>query len=292
MNYCFVLAGVPSQIYDQVYRERKKFCKNDAEFLGRCLKKNGEPFYSKSDFDFFIKEVAERFRKDHHNTLAKTKFVCFYIDYSNETSRKLFESLHPAVFCVPIKWNYDLSTKHRANASVNELLNILEKKSDIIRKSLPSLTHEMSSRDSKTTLLLPVASFKSKVLRRALESLVDNINQENDANTSIDEANSFVLKAHPIRKSQGKGGFLDDRNIQFHPPGAARHGYARDSAGHLAICLVSGRRRLGVPYDRAFHYDCTRGEKPLIDDFPGCHPPEARHHGAPHLNISPNDHVR
>lgn len=295
MNFLFAYAGIPESIYDAVLKERRDICGDNVEFLSRSLmQKNDRWGYTESDSSYFIGKFEARLRQDHHNKLGATCFALIYIEHDPDSSYKLACDLFPSVLSAPVQWRLDSGSDHRLRASKNELVKLLKSTTLAVKKTLPFLAHEVSSRDNSTPLLLPIKNFSSKTLPKELWTLQTRIVIATEKATEIKKTLKVLEHHHPRKKlgSSERLVFVDDKKVAFNPPGAHRHGLARDSDQHPKMCLVSGRRRLGAPYDRAFHYDCTKGETTLVGSFAGCHQPHSNMTGNPHLNISPNDHTR
>jgi hypothetical protein len=166
---------------------------------------------------------------------------------------------------------------------------------DTIRKSIPVLKKELSEQDNRTPWLLPKRNFKSAALLPKLAEIQQRIGSGEVASDVLGQAKKDFIQKHPFQRVDGnpRACFVDGRGVEFHAPGKDRHGFARPGPEkHPLMCLVAGRRRLGAPYDRAFHYDCARGAGRLIGHFASCHAPPSRIEGDPHLNIAPNDFVR
>jgi hypothetical protein len=183
-----------------------------------------------------------------------------------------------------------------ARRSKNQLLNVLKVATELVKRTIPPLKKEITERDNRTPLLLPIKNFKSSCLTAELEGLQRDISHIDDKRQVIARAVANIERDHPPQRDdndkRGFAHFVDRRNIMFCPPGKNRHAFARPTMGHPETCLLSGRRRFGAPYDRAFHYDCSKGAGILKDVFFGCHEGASVHEGMPHLNIAPNDFVR
>jgi hypothetical protein len=94
--------------------------------------------------------------------------------------------------------------------------------------------------------------------------------------------------------SSGPEYFVDSSKLKFKPPGHELHGYHQiGGAGHSSKCAISSRRRLGVPYHRAFHYDCTFDNGPTNAKLANCHRDEKKKVSTnKNINIYPSDYIR
>jgi len=286
-------AGIPREVFDQIYRNRSRICGKDTDFLSETLKP-GNGYYWKGHCNFFIGEFWKALSLDHHNALSDTGFAVIYIRKDGESDR-FAEQLFPSILTIPVDWQISGTNRTTLGKSANDLAEKLRNSCDLAKQILLELKKELTEKDSSTPWLLPLKNFHSGVLPNQLRNLQNTLLSTTDYRATLRAASSAFLQTHPLRKVNAKPQrcFVDDRGIEFAPPGRARHAFARGStAGHPKICLLAGRRRLGAPYDRAFHYDCTHGNRRVSGQFHGCHEPASKRVGNPHLNIAPNDFVR
>jgi len=249
--------------------------------------------YPENCADLLISEFAKRIEDDHHNELGDEGIAVIYVDNGDHATSRFVQSFFPSTLCAKVSWKITFGTKAQVAKSKNDLVVGLKHATNQARDALRLLAKELRERDAKTPLLLPVKNFTSAHLAKTLLELQSAVVNAADKDLAIKYAVESLESTHPPAKDL-KRYFVDDRKVEFRPPGShrARHGLARVVAGHNPSCLLSGRRRLGAPYDRAFHYDCLRGDRSLVDDFFGCHDGPSRWKGNPHINIAPNDFVR
>lgn len=295
MRFVIGFAGIPSEIYDAVYKERGVICNENAEFLSTPLKSEGWfSRYGESHANFFAKRFAERIEEDHHNRLKDTGFATIYVKHDAVSSARFIKGFFPSTFCYPIEWTFDRTDRMAMNISKNVLVSAFKEAVAKVTRSILALRKELTERDNRTPLLLPVKNFHSKALVIELESLQQKLASESERLVAVAESVNSIEQRHPPRRGDysNRRFYVDDRNVEFHPPGSARHAFARTQLGHQVSCLLSGRRRLGVPYDPVFHYDCVKGRGAIREYFFGCHEDARVREGHPHLNVAPNDFVR
>lgn len=300
MKFIIGYAGIPSRIYDDIaVKGRKNICGSNCEFMSFSLRsKNGVMKYTQSDAEKFVGEFASRLKGDHENKLADTGFALIYIvhEADADTTRRFVESFFPAILTIPVNWQLDETSDKTIKSSTQALADQLRLATDRVREIIPTIKKEVTEADSRTPLLLPIKNFKSKRLTPCLLKLQAELVNANDVNSLIKKAINSFVHDHPRQKSAfpryQRDCFVDERKIEFNPPGKDRHGFPRAGNGHTDRCYLAGHRRFGAPYDHAFHYDCVRGKGNLSDEFYGCHSEPKRMEGNPHLNISPNDFVR
>lgn len=298
MKFVFGYAGIPSVIYDDIYVRRSWIGGDTVQFVSTPLKAGtGKLSYKVADSNFFLRKFSQLIESDHHDQLNDTGFGLIYIDYPGSYTTDFVKRFFPFLLCIPIQWEPEDGTVTNIRRSKNKLLNLFQYATRRAKDTIVALKKELTERDSHTPLLLPVRNFYSGCLVDELDRLQRELPNSGNKVQAISESVKRIEQVHPrqrIADGYVKGGsfFLDSRNIRFKPPGRDRHGYARSGESHPEFCLLSSRRRLGAPYDRVFHYDCTRGSGVLKDHFFGCHEELSLREGNPHLNIAPNDFVR
>lgn len=297
MRFVCGYAGIPSEIYDEIRAARARFCGEGVSFLSVPLRTNDwYPKYTESHTNSFLKGFGALIRNDHQNALSDTGFALLYIRHDDVSTETFVGRFFPSTMCIEIPWALDRTNDMTMRQSKNELITLLREATEQVRKAIPPLKKEIRERDARTPLLLPLKNFHSDLLVDEIKNLQEALVDEDDKLNVIVETVRTLERHHPLQ-APTKGYrkfFLDERNVQFRPPGTAgsRHGFARGHGRHPETCLLSGRRRLGAPYDPVFHYDCQKGTGNIHELFYGCHEEQAMLEGDPHLNVSPNDHVR
>lgn len=290
-QFCFGFAGIPQEIYEDVERENKRY----AEAADFCIDKMPTHVgYAQRNVDFFVERFHKRVCTAQGNSLANTAFAIVYIERDEASTRFFTESFFPHMLLVPIQWHLETARgPNGMRASKNQLIPLLAQATARARGALRVLHDEVVSRASSTPILLPVKNFDSKQLKDTLRSLhVDLVTKGASPEVAIKSRVDEFKRTYPLRRIGEKPCFVDDAEIEFHPPGSHRHGYARAGGKHPPHCLLSGRRRLGAPYDPLFHYDCVKGERGnLKAQLYSCHEPKAMWEGGPNINVAPNDNV-
>lgn len=296
MRFLFAYAGIPNCIFGSVQGQLSELCGDNGELIARPLHgMAGRSFrYSAADAEYYLGRFASRIESDHHNQLHDTGFALFYVTHDPETTLRFAERFFPSTLAFPVEWSLNLGSPAVVRASGNSLLRALRLATDRARARLPSLKKEVTEHASRTPLLLPVKNFHSDCLPVAIQGLQLALSQSAaDGRELIGNTVAQLTKRHPLEfRAPRSRFFTDDRGIVFCMPGRDRHAFARPGGAHPDSCVLSGRRRLGAPYDKAFHYDCSRGGGNLRAEFFGCHEAESMREGNPHLNIAPNDFVR
>jgi hypothetical protein len=292
MAYVFAFAGIPAGVYDAVYDERRSICGDNAEFLSSPARNPTHAASAAGQVDSLLKTLASRVRTDHHNVLADTAFALIGVGAASQTAA--FTAAFPAVLAIPVEWELDAVTPTVSRRSRNELISRLRNACATARGALKPLSKELREKDNRTPLLLPLRNFSSGTLVGELTALHETLSRGGPAEAAINAATQAVNRRHPPQQIEGKARrcYVDRRRVEFHAPGSARHAYARPTGQHPDICILAGSRRFGAPFDRAFHYDCSKGVRNLKGRFTCCHAPETTWTGDPHLNISPSDYIR
>jgi len=292
MNFEIGFAGISREYIDFIYRNRPSFCGSDVTYVAETMKSQAG-YYRGTHARFFIKHFERRLREDHHNRLADTAFAVVYVA-SHAEAQEFAEALFPAILTIPVQWEPTGHNQTTRGRSARELCHMLRTAVELIKSAVPVLKKELTEQDSRTPWLLPRSNFHSKILVPKLLCIQEAIGSGVSVADALHNAKADFVREHPFKRlgDSLQACFADRRGVEFHSPGKARHAFARPIPDrHPPMCLVAGRRRLGSPYDRVFHYDCSRGNQ-LSGDFATCHEPPARMKGDPHLNVAPNDFVR
>lgn len=295
MRFIFAYAGIPAAVYDAIYQARARFLGTNADYVGRSLWPRGSQYlYSEADVNFFENAFWQTLVADHHNRLSSTCFAMISVAHDADNQAEFTNRFFPAVFTASVEWRFDNSSEHRRHTSTNSLLRELQTVSAQVKAALRLIADEVRYRDNRTPLLLPVRNFSSRQLSEELKKVQRALTGVVDKAAALQSSVRRIEACHPRQKISGKPRpvFVDENGIEFTPPGSMRHGFARPNTEHPQSCFIAGRRRLGAPYDSAFHYDCTKGGRVLSAQLFGCHEDRRLCTGTPHLNIAPNDHVR
>ncbi len=298
MRFLYSFAGIPSDAYETIETRKTYIVREDGEFFGAPFR-DASLEYSISYLNKFASEFARRISSDKENRLIETGFALIYVVHKAKQVAEIDEAFFPSTLTVPVYWQQTGITPTEKRQRVNELVDLLRGATKRAKSALDALRNEATKRASKSPLLLPVKNFKSDHLSVALRALNMEIREANNVEATIAKFVSTMTSNHRQKDVPQEGrhkvkltAFVDDKRVMFAPPGRDKHALARVVAGHPTSCLLNGRRRLGAPFQPAFHFDCTHGGERLEGDFHGCHEPPARYRGDPHINISPNDHVR
>lgn len=286
-------AGIPVDVFDFFRRSEGTLIEKGDESFAETCKRFDSAYMAGEHAGFFLKRFAKALAADHHNALSDTGFAVVHVA-THAGSTAFSERLFPGVLTIPVNWSMEGYNRTTLGRSFEVLRGGLRAAVQRARTAIPTIKKEVTEHDGRTPLLLPVRNFRSRHLVATLRAV------EADALGGGGPSGLAVVRrrfehAHPPQRIDGRSRdcFVDGRGREFHPPGSARHGFARDIfEGHPPDCLVNARRRLGSPYDRAFHYDCQRKGLQLSGDFPNCHGPDEARARLGYLNIAPNDNLR
>lgn len=286
-------AGIPEAAFDFFRRAEATLLEPGDEAIAETCKNSDARYMANEHAGFFLKRFAEALATDHHNALSNTGFVVLYVN-SHAGSAAFADRLFPGVLTMPVTWRLEGHNRTTIGRSFGLLRGLLRVGVQQARRAVPVIKKEVTEHDGRTPFLLPIANFHSRHLVPALREAERDAIAGNGM-TGLTAVRRRFEHVHPPQRIDRKARdcFVDDRGTEFHPPGSARHAFARDLfAGHPPDCLVNGRRRLGSPYDRAFHYDCQRDGRLLSGEFPNCHGPHETKSKLDNLNIAPNDNLR
>lgn len=295
MRYYLGYAGIPNDFFNLVSRHASNIVLESGEFFGFPVP-GSAPVYSKDYAQRFERKFVEQLERRNEDVLRRLGFGVVYIESGSEVvDRLLTDTLFPSVLTAHVQWTPMRGSLTMQRASANELTSKLRNATARLKSALDVVFDEMVQRANRTPLLLPVQNFHSNVLKEALRDLQVTLVDQPEYKAGIGSAVERIRREHPVGRDEVSKltRHVDRRSVAFTAPGNARHGFARRGGDHQPSCLLNGRRRLGVAYEHAFHYDCSpeRGGA-LRGSFFGCHAGASDWKGDPHLNISPNDHVR
>lgn len=294
MRFVFGYAGIPSEIYDSIYKSRLSITGQNADFEGTPGGPFGTPL-NKSHAIKLLHKLKDRATKETRQESENTAYAVVYVKNPYYSPTEFEQLFFPNTFIYPVEWEPDWSTTTSIQQSKNELAKKLREATSTLKPILHALKKEVTEKSNRTPLLLPTKNFKSDTFLNYLKELQCQLVTEGDPGEKIRQINTSFERNHPMQRTDNKQRpcFIDDAQIEFHSPGSARHGILRATPEHNAECILGGIRRLGAPYHPAFHYDCIKGKGNLKGIFHNCHGEEPKAmEGKPHLNIAPNNFVR
>lgn len=296
MRFFFLCAGIPTEIFEQVRKERTFIggTSTTVELLP-SVGAYGTP-YTQQNIAKSLEAINARTTLDDKLD-APPAYAVLYLRAGNDEA--LTNALFPSIYTCAVEWDgLAGDSKMAISQAKNALVKAFEKQATVVRAALSELKREMQEQAQRTPWLLPVRNFQSKYLRTALSTVQLELIEADKKFDALKDLNNRFRQAHPQRKQSGnRSFFFDDSGLEFKPPGIHLHGFHHEKSGdsvHDLMCYVGSRRRLGVPYVKTFHYDCTRaGEKPVVANLCSCHSNEAVNKKAPkNFNIAPNDYTR
>jgi hypothetical protein len=301
MRFTFGYAGLPAgEAFDYISGKRESLLSKDSDFVAFPMtRKVGlSGVHAKQ----FLAEFKNRLDADFDNQSNLMKTCCAVIYRRSNDARDIaFEDeFFPAILPVPIDWDSTGATPDERRASEKALFELLVRITARTRQILEAVHQQLRDQANTTPLLLPVRNFNSKYYRDWLRQLQTDIATTGDGRTVgalLNTASKDFEVYHPRKRGSGKAlSFFDDREIEFKAPGAARrmHGRPWMVGDHpMDMCHLSGFRRLGAPFNAAFHYDAQKNSpKQLLGNFCQCHGGFDKMTGDPHLNIAPSDFTR
>lgn len=296
MKFAFAFAGIPNEIFDSINKKSQTIAGNNttAHFL-----KHGwhAESYRPHEATQLVTTFMPYRESEAHGDTGDTAFAVLYVR-RGESDTIIKEGLFPFLFTVPVDWNLITHSKQSLRQSKNDLVNRLNLLSTDTRACLDALQKEFTEQRQRTPWLLPVRNFRSRHLADCLFELQDQLLEADRKLEVLSRLGNTFQHYHPLQKTQDghksdRRYFIDDSAMEFKPPGHELHGFHRPGEGHSDICAISARRRLGVPYHRAFHYDCSKGKGATKADLYSCHSQQAALVSSQkHINIATNDYTR
>lgn len=294
MRYVIGYAGIPAPAHVEFERSATKVCGQQTHHLSAALDSKPQLRYTQSHANHYLRKFAKLIEDDKQNKLEEVSFAIIYVQHDAQSTTEFAKCFFPSTLVIPVDWKMDQSSPTAQSISINLLIRQLADATHAAKQSLDVLKRLFREQTSRTPLLLPIRNFDSKCLFAELTALQAALPSAKDKEGAVKEREAIIKQSHPPQRlrSKKRDCFVDDRDIEFHPPGKARHAVARVADGHGESCLLAGRRRLGAPFLTAFHYDCEKGAGNLRASLFNCHGGPQDYEGAPHINIAPNDFVR
>lgn len=300
MRFVFGYAGLPAgEAFDYVFKKRASLLSPNSDFVGFPMpRKEG---LSEAHAKLFLSEFRGRLEAefDKRSNLVATCCAVIYRRCNDDRDIKFENQFFPAILPIPIDWEPTGELPEERRASEKILFDTLLEASIRARAVLEVLHRELRDQANTTPLLLPVRNFDSRMYQDWLRGLQRSIAVSADeklAGGVLNAArNAFEAQYPRVRGSSNVLSYHDDRNIEFKAPGIRRmHGRPWLVGEHPSeMCHLSGFRRLGAPFNAAFHYDVQKDSpNSLAGMFCQCHGDREKMTGAPHLNIAPSDFTR
>jgi hypothetical protein len=294
MNQIVVIAGLPIDAYDRLFRESRKRLLPNGHIIAKPVKWAG-----------YDPHLTTEYIKDAYNHIltlregAAVSISVLYVDYGTDVTATFLESFFPFALVRPVRpIEPDVArTVKDRNARLNDYHAYLEAELDVLKKRIPVIRH-FTSVHNLTPLLLPYANFSGAEFQEMVRRLYGLLGVHPDPSTLLDSEIATFLAQYPrvYPKSEGHHRLghhcLSDGKLYFKSPGGDRHGFFRPGRdpGHMQTCLLNARSRLGGSYAHNFHFDCEPTSGGLNKTYPNCHaaptPPKKQH-----VNIAPNDYI-
>lgn len=300
MRFVFGYAGIPSEAYEHIHRKRQTLTNGNTEFEGVPIGRDGSPFEPRHA-NLLLERFKEHAIKNRGNDKSSIGFAVIYVRSDPKSTARFEEAFFPSTLVFPVDWRLTGHRPQEINQSINELFRLLLQATMRARIAIEALHKEVVERANRTPLLLPLRNFRSKQLRGWMQELQTSLaSQQNisTADSAIKTAVKRFYASHPLKTVEDtkrkQPCYLDDHDVEFHTPGKNPHGMPHPTDGHPISCILGGYRRLGAPFNAAFHYDCVKGMRGNLKGwFYTCHESEAEMmEGNPHINIAPNDFIR
>jgi hypothetical protein len=279
---------------------RRSLLSTESDFVGFGMaKKEGlSADYAKRFLAAFKDRLASDF--DKQSNFMGTCCAVIYRRFNDGRDAAFENMFFPAILPVPIDWQPGGGTRDEQRVAEKELFDLLVRTTKRTRTILEVLHRELREQANTTPLLLPVRNFDSADFfggwLRALQADIVGAADEALAGEILSAARNEFETRYPRKRGSGHLlSFHDDREIEFRAPGVRRmHGRPWLADGHASeMCHLSGFRRLGAPFNAAFHYDAQKDSpRKLTSYFCQCHGDYEKMTGEPHLNIAPNDFIR
>jgi hypothetical protein len=302
-----VVAGVPTMLAEEFGRIRETYVGHGARLVVWSPIGDFEPYnndYVNKLYGKFARTVIQHFQASR--TLEKFPFsevhaILVYFERQDGSSNIVRDAFVPELFPSAISPIQPLAPRCSPNRIRGATHELAVRIVSAIRKAegaLAAITKEVTSRDNRTPLLLPIRNFDQTRMIDFINRLARNIVLKQPFDVLVQEVREFEANTKRVRldgDNRHHFHYVNSRGLVFKAPGKDRHGRAWSTAdGHPSPgCLIRSRLRLGATFDPRFHYDCQPVTGHLPQLWESCHHQKFRAaSGRVHVNISPNDHVR
>lgn len=304
MRFVFCYAGITAGgAYDYVEKMKLSLTGDNTDYIGIPIGRGRElsDAYAHEIMELFKVRLGNEFNTS--NNFATTSYAVIYVRGKEDIPHSNFEeALFPSILTIPVKWEQCGLTPDERAVSHKRLFKELLHATKRARMLLKVVHDQLKEQANKTPLLLPLENFQSTKLKPWLKQLQSSLAAQEDeinARGTLKKALVEWEQHHPRRPVKDfknkKPAFHDDREIEFRAPGiGGMHGLPHLKSEHPSSrCLLGAYRRLGAPFNAAFHYDVQKDSpRKIKSNFCSCHGPLKLMEGDPHLNVAPNDFIR
>lgn len=306
MTELVVIAGIPNLLAKEFpLVNEKNLGKPNRKIIWSPLPENVNIYtdkYISKLYAKFAKAINELTNESTAERLSplNASAILIYLDHPKCNGNRVLEAFFPETLTLkvpPPQLPSAPAARSKLQAANYELIRTL---SDALKKAgqtLPILKKEITSRDNKTPLLLPVRNFDRDLVGKLLSEIQIAILSMRPQ-VALREVTDEFERANPKKRldHDRKFYFVNPKGLVFKSPGRQnRHGAARqqNNVEHPVTCLIRSRLRLGAPFDPQFHYDCQPLRGALARGWRSCHDQAfSALANREHVNIAPNDNVR
>jgi hypothetical protein len=299
-----ILAGIPDKVYDHIYQQPPyKLGSGDCHIVVSPLRPTGDGSYryQNSHLDSLMEKLYVDFVPRAKADLGSEMYVFLvYLEYDRASTLECISRFCPFALCYKIPPAHGVFGHGKGfYRSRNELVVRIKESTKRLRQKVGIIKHEINSHRSTTPFLLPVVNFSSDTLRGLLTEAAISIPFGLDVGEMLERMKAKFDGRHGRAMVGERRYYADQRGLVFKaPPDRFLHGQnlrgntVHGGKGHLELCTIMGRTRLGAPYKPSFHYDCELGGHQRISrEFSGCHGQAVDARNWTHANIAPNDWV-
>lgn len=298
------IAGLPAAHYNRIEQQASTIFGTGQRFIASPLRADANGAYV-PDLTHgwqLLNKLSKTLQTD--KSLQNHGCGVLLLSPSGYDTTEILNLLAPFAAILKIDLPVPVHTHGRpAQMQANQISTELRAATPKLVRAVNAMNSELETRPNRTPLLLPLRNFDGRGVADEIRSLSLSLPLEERPSEAIAAACKRIEATYSFDKAKDCSArcFIDDRKVEFRPPGRANHGMAASAEPpHNATCFLNGSFRIGGRYNRGFHYDCrhrlSTGKrnkaKVLKGSFFDCHDDEDEYVGEPHLNIAPNDFVR
>jgi hypothetical protein len=103
MRFVIGFAGIPLEVYDQVYKKRESIVRENGDFFGKPLKE-GYAWYDSEYAQVFLQHFFGLITNDHHSALQDTGFALICVTHDKENTKNFAKKFFPSILVLEVDW--------------------------------------------------------------------------------------------------------------------------------------------------------------------------------------------
>ena len=218
--------------------------------------------YTEAVYQKFCRSLKRRSGLEGRDVLHWANVVLIFLERNDDTSHTLNSKFETEALVLPVRGidveSAILDTGNQRDKLVSKLVERSKRTIEGSHKLLSVIAEELTNRENRTCLLLPPRNFGGGMQQvyRCVNGAISNGIAAEEFKRRIRAIGNQL----PKQRRGKRRCFVGSKGLVFESPTKAgpRHGEVPDwgSADHDVSCILRGKMRFGVSYNKNFHYDC------------------------------------